>query len=913
MNQKLHQMGLLCLLGAAALLFSCLFFVTIPSRTASAEQSISNDATLTVKIEYAKALDCVDDAFWGCESDADFRAVVHIAGTRFESYIIKNQDEISPPDWIFSKPISLSNELTQTVQVKIELWDSDTGVNDDDEMDLHTGDDNPLSLTVNLRNCIDNELGAIAGTLATPKKCGETITSEGRIGNPANIRFQITADTPKDTFVVKNEVNEPVVGAEVRLFRSNEPRPTYVTDSEGKVAIPCLRQGDELIAMQLVDTKVVSDSTHEGWHYRTYITSLNYDEISGEALPYLSTGQTCGAVPIDLTVKKRSPLILFNLIVSVWWGAYGDDEELVSSTFLDRLENALHSASDIVFDVTEGQFAFGNVTIYDGYDHWDKQAYWDEADIQILPSNYMRPWAVPGGITRGSPYTYTSSVFSTTVFYPGYIRMGRAWDQGNNPDASLDTYDGSRMIAHEFMHYAFMLLDEYFYFDSNNQLQKATCPGSLMDDSYGANPELPMQGSLLWAESCKKTEQFMTHGESPWETIARIYSDRSQTGRWELRIPQPGTLPKAGPLNLPVNLTTVEVKSQGHNPLANGNGEVKVTVKNANNEGFYPGEVELFLLRKNAENGLRIYAQGTVSTTGIIGLVGVKANDEIVAISWDGQNYGAKPYTTGTTTILNVGPPIWQPIVTAYPVTDGTNQIIGLSIEVSQTGTVNGKIMATIVPLNRKVTIADAIQLQADSMNRHSGFIPLQGAQTLDDAFIWVGEVQDRSQILNNTAKQIIIPYTIGGSPDLHKRSNPPRHPASSDGYCQFHFPESAWTRDLPVLVLSSHNLPGIRANGVVASAPCYLAMPESIVDFPESVSLTIYYNRESIRAIDDQSLRILWWNEATAEWQIVNNHTINTDAHLITANITRPGLYVAMALPDDPNSHLLYLPFVNR
>ena len=82
---------------------------------------------------------------------------------------------------------------------------------------------------------------------------------------------------------------------------------------------------------------------------------------------------------------------------------------------------------------------------------------------------------------------------------------------------------------------------------------------------------------------------------------------------------------------------------------------------------------------------------------------------------------------------------------------------------------------------------------------------------------------------------------------------------------------------------------------------------------FPESVSLTIYYNRESIRAIDDQSLRILWWNEATAEWQIVNNHTINTDAHLITANITRPGLYVAMALPDDPNSHLLYLPFVNR
>ncbi|MEZ4710941.1 MAG: hypothetical protein R3A44_27330 [Caldilineaceae bacterium] len=40
------------------------------------------------------------------------------------------------------------------------------------------------------------------------------------------------------------------------------------------------------------------------------------------------------------------------------------------------------------------------------------------------------------------------------------------------------------MMAHEFAHYAFMLFDEYFYFDQDNRLHTATCPKSLMADPY---------------------------------------------------------------------------------------------------------------------------------------------------------------------------------------------------------------------------------------------------------------------------------------------------------------------------------------------------------------------------------------------------------------------------------------------
>lgn len=904
MNYNIYQSKSIIMSLVVGLMLIAMSFLQAQQASAATEHREPHDATLQVKIEYVKALDCVDDieilGVHFCESEADLSTVVHIAGERFEGHIIKDQDEITPSDWTFSKQISVSNELTQSLIVKIEVWDNDDDLHGgrNDEMDLDPDSDNPLNLAINLNDCIEKKPGAVSGDVGSPKDCFEIITSQGILGNPAIIKFQITADTPKDTFIVKDEAGEPVAGAEVRLFRGDEPRSVYITATDGSVSIPCPQTGDELVAMQLLHTEPINDTTHQGWHYHTYITSLNYEEATGEALPYVVGNETCGSVPIELVVKKRSPLVLFNLIVSVWWGAYGEDEERDSNTFLDRLKNALHSANSVVFDVTDGQFAFGDVTIYDG------RNYWGEADIQILPSNYMRPWATPGGITRGAPYTYTSSAFSTTVFYPGHIRIGRAWDQGNNPDAYLDNHDGFSMIAHEFMHYAFMLLDEYFYFDSNNVLQPAHCPGSLMDDSYAINPELPMQGSLLWAESCKQSEQYLTHGESAWETITRIYSDTSSPARWEFRIPETGKSPKEGPSSLPFDLAKIQAISQGFNPLVNGNGQVKVSVRNVNEEGFYPGEVEVFLLRKNSENALRIYDQGTVSNTGVIELVGVKANDEILATSWDGRDYGAKTYIAGTLMMLNVGEPVWQPIVTALPITNSQNQITGISVAISQAGTVNGEIMASIVPLDRRVTVTDAILLQFDGM-RYTGAFNFDVDQTLDDAFIWIGEVQDRNQIFNHVSKQIVVPYAIGGSPDSHKRSNPPRHPASSDGYCHFHFPESTWTTDLPALVLSPHNLPMFQKDSVLASAPCYLGVPESITDFPESVSLSIYYNRESIRSIDDSQLRIYWWNEQNAKWQMMSNYRIDTSAHSISANIDHPGLYAAMTVPSSQTTLL--------
>ena len=569
MNQKIRQIKLLYFSGIAVLFIS-LFWLVLPwSVAASVEQQITNEATVRIIIERVEALDdfddCELDVIFHCKSPADLKSVVIIAGERFETGILYDQDVITPPDWTFSKQITLDNEVTQSTLIIVEIWDSDEDGNggDDDDVDLDSDSDSPLNLRINLNDCIENKPGAIAGNFDTPKNCHEPITTQGSSGNPARITFRVIAETPKNVLVVKNEAGEPIADAQILHFRNNERRNTWVTAGNGQKVIPCLQPGDELMAMQLMYTQAITDIAHQGWHHKTYITSLNYDSVTGEALPYgVGSGQ-CGAAPIELTVKKNSPLVLFNLIVSVGWGA--DTTDVSDNNFLGHLRRALISANEVIFDVTDGQFAFGNVEIHNGREAWD------EADIQITPSNYRRPYAIAGGINRHEPYTYTSSVLSTTVFYPGYIRIGRAWDQRGSPDTQLSNPDGFRMLAHEFAHYAFMILDEYFYFDGENFLQPATCPGSLMFNSYTANLELDLQGNPLWSTSCRLTEQFLTHGESAWETLARAYADHSSPPRWEFRLPY--NLSKPGPAELPFHLTSISTPVPGGQPdLANGDG-----------------------------------------------------------------------------------------------------------------------------------------------------------------------------------------------------------------------------------------------------------------------------------------------------------------------------------------------------
>lgn len=897
MEQKIRLVKLLYPLCITALLIGCCWFLLPRLAFAMVEQQTPMTATLRIQIEHVQALDDFDDCeldeIFNCKSPADLQAVVTIAGERFETGIIKDQDVINPADWIFSKQIVVSGDGTQTVQAKVEVWDSDEDWDggDDDPVDLDPDSDEPLNLTINLNDCVDNKPGAIAGNFDTAKNCQEAITSQGTVGNPALITFRVTAETPRTTLLVKNEAGQPIANAEIRHFRGNVYRGTFLTDQNGQTPAPCLLPGDELLAMQLMYTQVATDAAHDGWHYKTYITSLDYHPESAEAFPYVVTTAPCGSAPIELVVKATSPLVLFNLIVSVGWGA-----ELSSPSnndFISQLRRALTSANDTIFDVTDGQFALGAVEIHTGREDWD------EADIQISPSNYRRPYAIPGGITRGQPYTYTSSTLTKTVFYPGYIRIGRSWDQYGSPDAQLDQPDGYRMLAHEFAHYALMLLDEYFYFDADYNLHKATCPGSLMADSYLANPELDFQGNSLWSDTCRRTEQFRTHGESAWETLTRVYADLTSPPRWQFRLPY--NLPKAGPTEFPFALTAISTpEPRDSTDLYNNNGLVQLTVHNPGGGRSYTGQTQVFTLRKNERQVLRVFEQGTVNGDGVIELVSMKVNDVVLAHRWDGLHSGVTPFVGSDQLSLDLVKSAWHPLVTAQPIQNAAKEVTGLALSVQQVGTLQGELMAALIPLNGVVTITDAITLAPAGPDAYAGTWLLPVDRPLDEAFLWLGDVQGgRAHIYENLTSQVILPITLGGSPDSHKRSYPPRHPSSSDGYCQLNVPDTEWSADLPMIVLSPHSLPMLDTPQRLVSAPCYIGVPASTATFTQPVALTMYYNREAAQGIPYEQLQIYHWDAPQRQWQLVANNLLNPQNFLISTRITKPGLYVAMkALP---------------
>ncbi|MEZ4710942.1 MAG: hypothetical protein R3A44_27335 [Caldilineaceae bacterium] len=357
--------------------------------------------------------------------------------------------------------------------------------------------------------------------------------------------------------------------------------------------------------------------------------------------------------------------------------------------------------------------------------------------------------------------------------------------------------------------------------------------------------------------------------------------------RWVFRGPSPGQEALSGPNDLPFDLTKVvitDLQSTVPAGLANGTGLVPMKIESPLNEKYYTGQTHVFMVRRNVNNILRIFDQGTVNENGIIELVGVKTNDVIAAVSWDGRYFDTQRYTNQPDIRLQLDANPWRPSVTAYPITNTIGNAAAISIAVEIATPVEGNLMAALLPLNSFVPITDAISLNPQSPTHYVGEWTLDADQTLDEGYLWVGEVISGSQNINeNLPKQIVIPITLDGSPGSHKRSNPPKHPASSDGYCELHLPDAEWIQRLPVIVLSPHHVPNTNSSLELISSPCYIGVPNTIADFTEPVALTIYYNKEAAAGKESSQLSIYHWDTLSSKWEPVDSATVNASIHNIS------------------------------
>ncbi|MCW5844364.1 MAG: VCBS repeat-containing protein [Caldilinea sp.] len=302
----------------------------------------------------------------------------------------------------------------------------------------------------------------------------------------------------------------------------------YLTDDQGYLqGRGALATADQLAALAPVA------GTHAFTMYFTDMPVVqNNVGISAVQRPNLAASgvQT-------LTITPENTLLLFDLDIALEWDARND------GNFLADLEAAIKRASDLLYDVTVGQAALGEVRI-----HLDKDA-WATADVVLYASNSIHPRASMGGVVLDYTDDYSGTTRIPDAYMPGQIRMGPLWDPFGQNQTDLQQ-DWWRAFAHELAHYLLFLPDNYLGVE-DGLLVTTDCKGSFMTSAYD---EDRYGGFLIrdgWVGPCLDTvAQRLLTGRTDWETITTFLP---------LVAPATSSAAANGPANIPLAVTQVRV------------------------------------------------------------------------------------------------------------------------------------------------------------------------------------------------------------------------------------------------------------------------------------------------------------------------------------------------------------------
>ena len=311
--------------------------------------------------------------------------------------------------------------------------------------------------------------------------------------------------------------SQPISGT-LRILCLTDSVPTTVlsdnlrTTSNGALTSGLPMNCPRIAALHLRHTQPAAQPEH-GPAYWIYTTSWQ-------------AGETTGQVPNSaIVIDDANALTLFNVAASIGWEPAIDSDVLTVSD----VQMALEGASAEIYDWTEGHAAFGPIFIGTNGEDWRL------ADLRFLPNNDQRPGAYVGGIVADNlEYPLPNApAGSTTTYVPGTTFYGREW-RGNIAGAN-----GVKTIAHEWMHYAFFLYDEYvqnagpkkYCVCDDLPAVGATGVGGICDgqaaDLVGSAMAFHYVASELWHEethdesvaSCYASQQYRVHDDSDWETL----------------------------------------------------------------------------------------------------------------------------------------------------------------------------------------------------------------------------------------------------------------------------------------------------------------------------------------------------------------------------------------------------------
>jgi uncharacterized repeat protein (TIGR01451 family) len=415
---------------------------------------------------------------------------------------------------------------------------------------------------------------------------------------------------------VVDEMTQTIEGAMV--YQNGEALPDR-TDRAGLLRLNNPPPDASLVALVPTREQTTTRAAHDGWAYRIYRTNLNLDAL-GKPHPD-QVGASSGRQLVR--VGRDDPLVLFNIVVSVEWDA--------TEEYLADLEEAFRQGSAYLYDVTDGQMAFGHVAIY------DKATHWADADFQISAKNVVRPYAFWGGVT--SPDNAHT------------IRVGRLWDGASGSSGNWSEPNGYRTLIHEFGHYGLYLYDEYYFrrFDANGNFneeietfctreairtQPSSTPGSTNASImfYQYNTSELMDRNHNWGVNCEYTEQYRLNGaQSDWETVVAHYGGPE----WHLNTPTTRGGIMAGPAEFPATMLPFPLVETYGGDSAGGLERALTVVKK---QGGQPVANVLVALYTTSPEGYNIAIdQGLTDLNGKITVYGAEAGDRIRAAAFDGS------------------------------------------------------------------------------------------------------------------------------------------------------------------------------------------------------------------------------------------------------------------------------------
>ncbi|MEZ4867531.1 MAG: sialidase family protein [Caldilineaceae bacterium] len=667
------------------------------------------------------------------------------------------------------------------------------------------------------------------------------------------------------------------------------------TDQRGVYLPTAIANGDRFAALAPVyefpgsrDYHTSPDPSERQWAYRVYLTNWTTTETP-------TVNQVTDPHQEQLLqVNPTAPLILFNLVVSLEWRA--------TPAYLATIQSAMHHASNYLYDLTDGQMAFGHVAIYDG-----GQA-WANADIQIAAKNNVRPYSYIGGI-RATDRT-------------PMMRLGRHWDGQSGAVGEWDAVNGYRTLVHEFGHYALNLYDEYFgyVFDRHGNLlgeARSYCIGienrhpanfdqygSAMDHQYTTSELSALGVPGLWSDRCEETRQWQVRGQSTWETLADFYADTATPSRWRMVTPMERGVIMPGPTQLPDFLPALPVVEVHATDLARPSQVYTVTV--------YSGaelKPRMRVLLYASLNGRTVALdQGLTDQSGRLTVYGATPGDTLQATSLSGGLTGS--VKVGTQAMVDL--PVRSP---------GDNRVRSEEavpapyLEVtaepgSAANQVDLQLALHHVAADAEITLLVTAPGAETALTPALSYSPLLDGYESTVAFSTVQYGTGNIRVVGITAGQVL---NLATEYELRPVANAVEQDIfAHDGNLSLHLQAESLPSDEALLVVS----PLVAAPGPLPIGHILLGNPYRIAASGAVITLAkpILFKFHLPATVDfaQDTLALYWWNVNSDEWQVIaSKYDLAQNAFLaLTADL---GTYALMASNRTVEGDLLYLPFITK